>query len=433
MIALVMTQEEMTKVIMEIQEIILQKLDINSSISDQTILSLIEESVLRFAHTVYLSMDEKKEVIQRTFYAIRKLDVLQEILEDQEITEIMVNGPDQIFIEKQGRLEPYPKKFLSKEKLEDVIQQIVGKVNRTVNESSPIVDVRLQDGSRVNVVLPPVAINGPIVTIRKFPADPITMEYLVSIQSITMQAAEFLKKLVQAKYNIFISGGTGSGKTTFLNALSAYIPKEERIITIEDSAELQIQNIPNLVRLEVRNANLEGKNEVTIRDLIRSALRMRPDRIILGEVRDAAAYDLLSVMNTGHDGSLSTGHANSPNDMLKRLEALVLTAVDIPLLAVRSQIASAIDIVVQLGRLRDRSRKVLEIDEMIGMDGTEIIMRPLYCFKEQGEDEKGNVIGQLAATPNALYHTQKLKAAGMELPELSDGHQAEKGDDYAER
>lgn len=433
MIALVMTQEEMTKVIMEIQEVILQKLDINSSISDQTILSLIEESVLRFAHTVYLSMDEKKEVIQRTFYAIRKLDVLQEILEDQEITEIMVNGPDQIFIEKQGRLEPYPKKFLSKEKLEDVIQQIVGKVNRTVNESSPIVDVRLQDGSRVNVVLPPVAINGPIVTIRKFSADPITMEHLVSIQSITMQAAEFLKKLVQAKYNIFISGGTGSGKTTFLNALSAYIPKEERIITIEDSAELQIQNIPNLVRLEVRNANLEGKNEVTIRDLIRSALRMRPDRIILGEVRDAAAYDLLSVMNTGHDGSLSTGHANSPKDMLRRLEALVLTAVDIPLLAVRSQIASAIDIVVQLGRLRDRSRKVLEIDEMIGMDGTEIIMRPLYCFKEQGEDEKGNVIGQLAATQNALYHTQKLKAAGMELPELSDGHQAEKGDDYAER
>ena len=433
MIALVMTQEEMTKVIMEIQEVIIQKLDIKSSISDQTILSLIEESVLRFAHTVYLSMDEKKEVIQRTFYAIRKLDVLQEILEDQEITEIMVNGPDQIFIEKQGRLEPYPKKFLSKEKLEDVIQQIVGKVNRTVNESSPIVDVRLQDGSRVNVVLPPVAINGPIVTIRKFPADPITMEHLVSIQSITMQAAEFLKKLVQAKYNIFISGGTGSGKTTFLNALSAYIPKEERIITIEDSAELQIQNIPNLVRLEVRNANLEGKNEVTIRDLIRSALRMRPDRIILGEVRDAAAYDLLSVMNTGHDGSLSTGHANSPNDMLKRLEALVLTAVDIPLLAVRSQIASAIDIVVQLGRLRDRSRKVLEIDEMIGMDGTEIIMKPLYCFKEQGEDEKGNVIGQLAATPNALYHTQKLKAAGMELPELSDGYRAEKGDDYAER
>ena len=433
MIALVMTQEEMTKVIMEIQEVIIQKLDINSSISDQNILSLIDESVLRFAHTVYLSMDEKKEVIQRTFYAIRKLDVLQEILEDQEITEIMVNGPDQIFIEKQGRIEPYPKKFLSKEKLEDVIQQIVGKVNRTVNESSPIVDIRLQDGSRVNVVLPPVAINGPIVTIRKFPADPITMEYLVSIQSITMQAAEFLKKLVQAKYNIFISGGTGSGKTTFLNALSAYIPKEERIITIEDSAELQIQNIPNLVRLEVRNANLEGKNEVTIRDLIRSALRMRPDRIILGEVRDAAAYDLLSVMNTGHDGSLSTGHANSPNDMLKRLEALVLTAVDIPLLAVRSQIASAIDIVVQLGRLRDRSRKVLEIDEMIGMDGTEIIMRPLYCFKEQGEDEKGNVIGQLAATPNALYHTQKLKAAGMELPELSDGYRAEKGDDYAER
>lgn len=419
MIALVMTQEEMTKVIMEIQEMILQKVDINSSISDQTILSLIEESVLQFAHTVYLSMDDKKEVIQRTFYAIRKLDVLQEILEDEEITEIMVNGPDRIFIEKKGRIEPYPKKFLSKEKLEDVIQQIVGKVNRTVNESSPIVDLRLQDGSRVNVVLPPVAINGPIVTIRKFPARPITMEYLISIRSITIQAAEFLKTLVHAKYNIFISGGTGSGKTTFLNALSAYIPQEERIITIEDSAELQIQNIPNLVRLEVRNANLEGKNEVTIRDLIRSALRMRPDRIILGEVRDAAAYDLLSVMNTGHDGSLSTGHANSPKDMLNRLEALVLTAVDIPLPAVRSQIASAIDIVVQLGRLRDRSRKILEIDEIIGMDGKEIVMQPLFCFEEQGEDETGNVIGQLAATSNTLYHTQKLKAAGVEPTALS--------------
>lgn len=417
-----MMQEQMTKIIMKIQDDIIQKTDSNSGITDQQILSMIEESVLQLAHTIYLSMDDKKEVIQRTFYAIRKLDVLQEILEDQEITEIMVNGPDQIFIEKQGRLEAYPKKFLSKEKLEDVIQQIVGKVNRTVNESSPIVDVRLQDGSRVNVVLPPVAINGPIVTIRKFPANPITMEYLVSIQSITMQAADFLKTLVQAKYNIFISGGTGSGKTTFLNALSAYIPKEERIITIEDSAELQIQNIPNLVRLEVRNANLEGKNEVTIRDLIRSALRMRPDRIILGEVRDAAAYDLLSVMNTGHDGSLSTGHANSPKDMLKRLEALVLTAVDIPLLAVRSQIASAIDIVVQLGRLRDRSRRVLEIDEIIGMNGTEIIMQPLYCFKEQGEDEKGNVTGQLVATPNTLYHIQKLKAAGVEL---SEGDQTE--------
>lgn len=412
-----MTQEQMTKIIMQIQDDILQKIDINSSISDQQILSMIEEGVLQLAHTFYMSMDDKKEVIQRTFYAIRRLDVLQEILENEEITEIMVNGPDRIFIERQGKIEPYPKTFLSQEKLEDVIQQIVGKVNRTVNESSPIVDVRLQDGSRVNVVLPPVAINGPIVTIRKFPAKPITMEFLIAIQSITAQAAEFLKLLVQAKYNIFISGGTGSGKTTFLNALSAYIPVEERIITIEDSAELQIQNIANLVRLEVRNANLEGKNEVTIRDLIRSALRMRPDRIILGEVRDAAAYDLLSAMNTGHDGSLSTGHANSPKDMLSRLEALVLTAVDIPLLAVRSQIASAIDIVVQLGRLRDRSRKILEIDEIIGMDGTEIRLQPLYCFKEQGEDEKGNVIGALAATENTLFHRQKLKAAGVALTE----------------
>ena len=408
MIALVMTQEEMTKVIMEIQEVILQKLDINSSISDQTILSLIEESVLRFAHTVYLSMDEKKEVIQRTFYAIRKLDVLQEILEDQEITEIMVNGPDQIFIEKQGRLEPYPKKFLSKEKLEDVIQQIVGKVNRTVNESSPIVDVRLQDGSRVNVVLPPVAINGPIVTIRKFPADPITMEYLVSIQSITMQAAEFLKKLVQAKYNIFISGGTGSGKTTFLNALSAYIPKEERIITIEDSAELQISGVDNLVRLEVRRANMEGDNEVTIRDLIKSSLRMRPDRVIVGEVRGEEALDMLQAMGTGHDGSLSTGHANSPGDMLVRLRTMVLMGMNMPVEAIDRQISSAIDIIVHLKRMRDKTRKVVEISEVCdyGEKGFELI--PLFRFVEEGEDESGRIIGELKKTEYKLQNQSKL-------------------------
>ena len=412
---------------------ILSRLDMTRDMEDEELTELIYEVLQEASQEEYLPLDQKTMLGKELFNAFRKLDLLQEFLEDEQITEIMINGTQNIFIEKAGRIIQSDKRFLSRDKLEDVIQQIVAGSNRLVNEASPIADARLADGSRVNVVLPPVALNGPIVTIRKFAKEAITMKKLMEWQSINSEVSGFLALLVAAGYNIFISGGTGSGKTTFLNALSQYIPKNERIITIEDNAELQIQNIPNLVRLEVRNANLEGKNEVTIRDLIRSALRMRPDRIILGEVRDAAAYDLLSVMNTGHDGSLSTGHANSPNDMLKRLEALVLTAVDIPLLAVRSQIASAIDIVVQLGRLRDRSRKVLEIDEMIGMDGTEIIMKPLYCFKEQGEDEKGNVIGQLAATPNALYHTQKLKAAGMELPELSDGYRAEKGDDYAER
>ena len=354
-------------------------------------------------------------MIRTIFNSIRKLDVLQEILEDNSITEIMVNGSNHIFIEKEGSLIPYPKSFSSQSKLEDVVQQIVGKVNRRVNEADPIVDVRLFDGSRVNVVLPPVALEGPVVTIRKFPEQPISMDRLVEIGSITEEAAGFLMKLVQAKYNIFISGGTGSGKTTFLNALSDYIPSEERIIVIEDAAELQIRGIPNLVRLEVRNANVEGKNAITIRDLIKSALRMRPDRIILGEVRDAAACELLNVMNTGHDGSLCTGHANSPKDMLNRLETLVLTGMDIPLQAVRSQIASALDIVVQLGRLRDKSRKVLEIDEVIGMEKGEICLKPLFQFCEERKSTDGRVAGKLQQVCKELQHKEKLLAAGLEL------------------
>lgn len=324
-----------------------------------------------------------------------------------------MNGPDHIFIEKGGRISEYDEHFISIQKLEDVVQQIVAKVNRMVNEANPIVDVRLLDGSRVNIVLPPVALNGPVVTIRKFPESPITMDKLIEIGSVNKEVVNFLRTLVVAKYNIFISGGTGSGKTTFLNALSNFIPSDERIITIEDSAELQIRGVPNLVRLEVRNANVEGRNEVTIRDLLKSALRMRPDRIILGEVRDAAACELLSVMNTGHDGSLSTGHANSTSDMLHRLETLVLMGMDIPLLAVRNQIASAIDIVVQLGRLRDKSRKVLEIAEVTGIRDGDITVQPLYKFIEDGVDDAGRIKGKLCPTGNKLINTDKLAHAGL--------------------
>ena len=410
-----MTEEEEKERCRQIQEIIVNEINRGGKVSDDEILESIEEHVLRMGHTVYLPAGKKDEMIRAVFNSIRKLDVLQEILEDSSITEIMVNGPNHIFIEKGGRLQPYPKTFSSRDKLEDVVQQIVGKVNRRVNEANPIADVRLLDGSRVNVVLPPIALDGPVVTIRKFPDKPISMESLIGLGSLTEETAGFLKKLVKAKYNFFISGGTGSGKTTFLNALSEYIPSEERQIVIEDAAELQIRGIPNLVRLEVRNANIEGKNAVTIRDLMKSALRMRPDRIVLGEVRDAAACELLNVMNTGHDGSLCSGHANSPKDMLSRLETLVLTGMDIPLLAVRSQIASAIDIIVHLGRLRDKSRKVLEIDEVIGMQQGEIQIKPLFHFQEEGQDGTGQVMGKLCKTEHSLFHQEKLYAAGISI------------------
>lgn len=395
-----------------IQEAVVHEMDDRSDADDEEILECIERKVLEMGHTTYLSVQQKREMVRSIFYSIRKLDVLQEILEDGEITEIMVNGPDKIFVERAGKIEPYPKGFFSAEKLDDVIQQIVSKVNRRVNEANPIVDVRLLDGSRVNIVLPPVAINGPIVTVRKFPDKPISMDKLIEISSVSREVAELLQTLVQAKYNIFISGGTGSGKTTFLNALSQYIPADERIITIEDSAELKLQSQPNLVRLEVRNANVEGKNEVTIRDLMKSALRMRPDRIILGEVRDAAACELLSVMNTGHDGSLCTGHANSPSDMMNRLETLVLTGMDIPLPAIRNQIASALDIVVQLGRLRDKSRRVLEVDEVLGVQDGQVKLSPLYTFCERGE-KGGRVQGELISTGNKLQGLGKLERAGI--------------------
>lgn len=409
-----MSEKRLEKIQQEIQEELLRELEQGVSFSDEQMQDEIEIRVLKRGQMEYLTIEEKMELVKKIFNSVRRLDVLQELLEDQDITEIMINGPDHIFIEKGGRLLDSGKKFPSQAKLEDVIQQIVSKVNRVVNEASPIVDVRLLDGSRVNVVLPPVALDGPVMTIRRFPENPFDMDKLLELGSITKEAAVFLRTLVKARYNIFISGGTGSGKTTFLNALSNYIPSTERIVTIEDSAELQIQNIANLVRLETRNANLEGKNEITVRDLVRSALRQRPDRIIIGEIRDAAVIELLSAMNTGHDGSISTGHANSPVDMLRRLETLVLTGMDIPLQAVRSQIASAIEIVVQLGRLRDKSRKVLEIDEVCGIEDGEIVLRPLYKFQETKGSSKEHVKGHLVATDHRLANRDKLIMAGKE-------------------
>lgn len=398
----------------QIQEELIRELDQGCSFSDEALRDEIDARVLKQGQNNYLSIEEKMQLVRRIFNSIRRLDVLQELLEDDTITEIMVNGPEHIFVERDGRLTDSGKRFQSQERLENVIQQIVSKVNRVVNESTPIVDVRLLDGSRVNVVLPPVALDGPAMTIRRFPETPFSMDKLVEIGSISEEAVGFLRMLVEARYNIFISGGTGSGKTTFLNALSNFIPSSERIITIEDSAELQIQNVPNLVRLESRNANLEGKNAITIRDLVRSALRQRPDRIIIGEIRDEAVIELLSAMNTGHDGSISTGHANSPMDMLRRLETLVLTGMDIPLPAVRSQIASAIEIVVQLGRLRDKTRKVLEIDEIEGIQGGEIILRQLYKFQEMPGSTCDKVEGQLMPTGQQLLHRGKLRMAGKE-------------------
>ena len=379
----------------KLREKVMEKIDVSTEISDDKVKEIVDEVILEYGNEKGLSVREKYRLQKEIYDSIRGLDILEELLEDKNITEIMINGPDNIFIEKDGRIEKYNNRFSSKEKLVDIIQQIVSGVNRRVNESSPIVDSRLSDGSRVNVVLNPVAINGPVVTIRKFPEYSITMKKLIEIGSISLNVADFLKLLVNAKYNIFISGGTGSGKTTFLNVLSNYIPGDERIITIEDSAELQIQSVDNLVRMEVRQANDEGENGIDIRALIKSSLRMRPDRIIVGEVRGAEALDMLQAMNTGHDGSLSTGHGNSPKDMLNRLETMVLMGVDMPLKAIKSQIASGIDIIVHLGRLRDRTRKVLEIVEITGFNGEEILTNTIYRFEEDNIEgtNKGIVKG----------------------------------------
>lgn len=389
---------------------ILDELDLSKEVEDEELTRIIYRVLREAESREYLPLNVKTALGRELFNAFRKLDLLEEFLEDDEITEVMINGTQNIFYEKKGRIFQSDKRFLSKEKLEDVIQQIVAGANRLVNEASPIVDARLADGSRVNVVLAPIALNGPIVTIRKFPPESITMKQLIAWNSISEEVAEFLALLVESGYNIFISGGTGSGKTTFLNALSQYIPKDERIITIEDNAELRILDVPNLVSLEARNANVEGTGEVTIRQLIKSALRMRPDRIIVGEVRSAEAIDMLQALNTGHDGSLSTGHANSPEDMLSRLETMVLMGMELPLTAIRRQIASGIDVIVHLGRLRDKSRKLLEVSEVMDYREGEIHLQTVYRYEETGE-ESGKIQG-VWEKKGELKHTGKLLAAG---------------------
>ena len=395
---------------LELQERVLERLDMTKEVDDEELIVIIHQILKDAGRDEFIPLDMKSDLGKDLFNAFRKLNLLQEFLEDEEITEIMINGTQNIFYEKNGRIYCSDKRFLSKEKLEDVIQQIVANANRIVNEASPIVDARLPDGSRVNVVLAPVAVNGPIVTIRKFPEESVSMRQLIEWKSIGEDVAEFLAMLVQAGYNIFISGGTGAGKTTFLNALSQFIPKDQRIITIEDNAELRIRDVPNLVTLEARNANVEGNGEVTIRDLIKSALRMRPDRIIVGEVRSAEAIDMLQALNTGHDGSLSTGHANSPRDMLSRLETMVLMGMELPLSAIQRQIASGIDIIVHLGRLRDKSRKVLEISEVIDYQNGEIILKTIYQYEETGE-ENGKIQGEWKKK-STITNTGKLLAAG---------------------
>jgi len=433
----------------EIRRDISQNLDRSRDVSDDEVMELVTEAVFCKSKKMYLDIAEKRELADLVFNSMRRLDILQPVMDDNSISEIMINGPDRLFIERAGHVSRLDIGFDSSEKLEDVIQTIVSRTNRTVNEASPIVDISMPDGSRINVVLKPVALNGPVMTIRKFPERPLTMQQLVESGTLSSEAADDLRCLVKARCNIFICGGTGSGKTTFLNALSGSIPSDERLVTIEDSAELQINSVENIVRLETRNANSEGRGRITIRDLIRTSLRMRPERIIVGEVRGEEALDMLQAMNTGHDGSLSTGHANSAADMLKRLETMVLSAAPLPLEAVRQQIASAIDIVIHLARLRDKSRRVIEISEIEGYKDGQICLNPLYIFEEStyamedcpkdklssmsysagsGADQinstgitHSRVDGALRQTGNKLLNTGKLRMAGVSC-RLGGGH-----------
>ena len=365
-----------------LRELLMEKLDLSRELTDKEIQEEIDDLILNRMRDSCMSLKEKVQLRQELFHSVRKLDVLQELIEDEGVTEIMVNGPEAIFVERNGCIKKWDNSFTSREKLEDVIQQIAGRCNRVINESMPIVDARLENGARVNAVIAPVALNGPILTIRRFPDKPVTMERLIGLGSLPRTCAEFLGRLVRARYSIVIGGGTGCGKTTFLGALADYIPADERLITIEDNAELNIRGVENLVRLEAKMANMQGAAAVTIRDLIRTALRMRPDRIIVGEVRGGEAVDMLQALNTGHEGSLSTAHANSARDMLSRLETMTLMGVELPLEAIRRQIASGVDILIHLGRLRDRSRKVLEITEICGFEDNEIKTQTLYRWQE---------------------------------------------------
>ncbi|MBR3601419.1 MAG: CpaF family protein [Lachnospiraceae bacterium] len=399
-----------------LQREVMNDLNFGEELSDQQLKDLIGKYLLEQEKGRNFTLLQRKQMGKEIFDSLRKMDVLQDLIDDDQVTEIMVNGPEMIFIEKNGKLQKTNLKFESREKLLHVINQIVSSCNRVVNESSPIVDARLKNGARVNVVLYPIALNGPILTIRRFPDKPITMERLIELQAISKEAAVFLEKAVKAKYNILVSGGTGSGKTTFLNALSCYIPEDERIITIEDSAELQIQGIDNLIRMETRNANLEGGKSISIRDLIKTSLRMRPTRIIVGEVRGEEAMDMIgSAMNCGHDGSMSSAHANSAEDMLLRLENMMLMSVTLPLDVIRGQIASGVDLIVHLGRLRDKSRKVLEITEIKGIKQEKIILNPLYIFREISEKKSGYIEGKLEKV-GKLIHTYKMENAGIKPP-----------------
>lgn len=403
------------KLVLELKRYVTENLPLNS-MSDEELEEKIEGMVANRTKDEYFPIKKKLDIVQRIYSSIRGLGLLDSILDDEDITEVMINGPEHVFIEKKGRLIELDEKFESQRRLEDIIQRIVGTAGREVNQANPICDTRLEDGSRVSVVLPPIALCGPTITIRKFSKEPMTIKKLIEYGSLTQDIANKLEMLVKAKYNIFVCGGTGSGKTTFLNALSNYIPEDERIITIEDSAELQIEGINNLVSLETRNANASGAGEITIRDLIKASLRMRPERIVVGEVRGGEALDMLQAMNTGHDGSLSTGHGNSTQDMLSRLETMVLQGADgLPLEAIRQQIGSALDIMIHLSRLRDKSRKTMEITEVVGYENGKIILNPLYVFKEDENSTLERVSGRLKRTGNKMQNTLKLRLAGMNV------------------
>lgn len=396
----------------ELRQSVIDRVDMTIEPTDSQIEDIIDEVIKVNCDVRYRPLGERWQLHNKLFNSIRGLGVIEDLLKDEDITEIMVNGRSNIFVERKGSLEEYNGEYFSEERLNDVIQQIVAGTNRRVNETTPIVDTRLNDGSRVNVVLPPISLIGPVITIRKFPKESITINDLIGWDSITRECAHFLERLVKAGYNIFVSGGTGSGKTTFLNVLSNFIPTDERVVTIEDSAELQLKKIKNLVRMETRVKNSEGENEVTIRELIKTSLRMRPDRIIVGEIRGPEALDMLQAMNTGHDGSMSTGHGNSPKDMLSRIETMVLMGLDMPLAAIRSQIASGIDIMVHLGRLRDKTRKVLRVEEIAEIKDGKIELNPLFVYEESGEEE-GVVKGFLKRTDNPLRNTEKLESRGI--------------------
>lgn len=405
--------EQEQAIIVEIKKYVTENLPL-SKMEDNELEEKIEEIVAQKLQGLYCPIDQRVSIVQQVYSSIRGFGLLDSIINDDTITEVMINGPENVFIEQNGRLFKLDKQFESQRRLEDIIQRIVGLAGREVNQANPICDTRLPDGSRVNVVLPPIALCGPTLTIRKFSKTPMTIEKLIQYGSITQEIADKLQLLVKAKYNIFISGGTGSGKTTFLNALSNYIPKDERVITIEDSAELQITGVQNLVSLETRNANASGAGQITIRDLIKSSLRMRPERIVVGEVRGGEALDMLQAMNTGHDGSLSTGHANSTEDMLSRLETMVLQgAAGLPLEAIRQQIASAVDIIIHLSRLRDKSRKTMEICEVVGYENGQIILNPLYVFEEDEKSTLEKVSGSLNRTKNPMKNDYKLRLAGI--------------------